>query len=143
MFKKFLVLEWRAFFRSASFAANLAIKILMGFMALYFTVVFLAMGIAAFYLIREELNTDPLLMINRFLIYYLLFDLIIRLFLQKIPVINIKPLLLMPIKKATIVNFAFGRMALSFFNFLHWFFFIPFSIVLLVEGYDVAGVVLC
>jgi hypothetical protein len=140
MFKKFLVLEWRAFFRSASFSANLVIKIFMALAALYFTAIFLGLGIGVFYIIREE-YADPLMVINRFMIYYVVFDLIVRLFLQKIPVINIKPLLVLPIPKKTIVNFAIGKMLLSFFNFLQWFFFIPFSVVLLIEGYDVTGVI--
>lgn len=142
MFKKFLWLEWKAFTRSASFKANVAIKILMGFVALYFTVVFLALGIGAFYIIKEEMNVDPLVAVNRFMIYYVVFDLVIRLLLQKIPVMNIRPLLVMNIRKNAIVNFAIGKMMVSFFNFLLWFFFIPFSIVLLVEGYDPVSVVL-
>ncbi len=61
MIKRFLTLEWRAFKRSASFATNLALKIFMAFIAIYFIVIFLAMGIGLFYLIREEINPDPLL----------------------------------------------------------------------------------
>ncbi|MDQ7959333.1 DUF5687 family protein [Flavobacterium lindanitolerans] len=142
MFKKFLMLEWKAFFRSASFRTNLALKILMIFGAIYFTLVFLFMGIGAFYLIKEELHLDPLVTVNQFLIYYFLFDLIMRLFLQKIPVMNIRPLLTLPIKKSTIVNFALGKTVLSFFNFVHCFFFVPFSIVLIMEGYDIVSVIL-
>ena len=139
MFKKFLVLEWRAFFRSASFKTNLALKILMGFLAIYFIVVFLLVGIGAFYIIKGKLNVDPLIFINKFLIYYVVIDLCVRLLLQKIPVMNIKPLLTMPIKKATIVNFALGKTMISFFNFLHWFLLIPFTIVLVMEDYNQSG----
>jgi hypothetical protein len=141
MFKKFLMLEWRAFFRSASFTTNLVMKILMGFVAIYFTVVFLFLGVGAFYLIKEELHLDPIVTVNKFMIYYVAVDLVIRLLLQKIPVMNIKPLLTLPIKKATIVNFALGKTVISFFNFLHWFFLIPFSVVMLREGYDPGSVV--
>ncbi|HLA55620.1 MAG TPA: DUF5687 family protein [Flavobacterium sp.] len=141
MFKKFLMLEWRAFFRSASFKTNLVMKILMGFVAIYFTVVFLFLGVGAFYLIKEKLHLDPIVTVNRFMIYYVTVDLVIRLLLQKIPVMNIKPLLTLPIKKTTIVNFALGKTAISFFNFLHWFFLIPFSIVMLHEGYDAGSVI--
>ena len=35
MFKHFLTLEWKAFIRSSSFATNLAVKILMVFVAIY------------------------------------------------------------------------------------------------------------
>ncbi|WP_121375744.1 DUF5687 family protein [Flavobacterium endophyticum] len=142
MFKKFLMLEWKSFFRSASFRTNLALKILMVFGAIYFTLIFLFMGIGVFYLIKEELNLDPILVVNRYLIYYILLDLMIRLFLQKIPVMNIRPLLTLPIKKSTIVNFALGKTILSFFNFVHCFFFVPFSIVLVIEGYDIVSIIL-
>jgi hypothetical protein len=142
MFKKFLSLEWKAFFRSAAFKTNLAIKILMGFLAVYFTVIFLFLGISAFYLIREEMHLDPIATVNRFMIYYMVVDLLARLLLQKIPVMNIRPLLLMNIRKNTIVNFAIGKMLMSYFNFLHWFFLIPFSIVMLIGGYDSTSVIL-
>ena len=141
MIQKFLYLEWKAFTRSASFGANLAIKILMGFLAAYFILVFLAVGILAFYILKK-LHFDPIVAINKFMIYYLLFDLIIRLLLQKIPVMNIRPLLVLPIKKPIIVHFSLGKTVLSFFNFVHAFFFLPFSIVLIYEGYDVLSVIL-
>ena len=139
MIKKFLYLEWKAFFRSASFATNLALKILMGFLILYFTLVFLALGVGAFYILKE-MKLDPLITINKFLIYYFLMDLIVRLLLQAIPVMNIRPLLTLPFKKPTIVHFSLGKTMLSFFNLLHAFFLLPFSIVLLYEGYDVVSV---
>src|SRR5690606_1670900 len=41
----------------------------------------------------------------------------------------------------TIVNFAIGKTMLSFFNLMHAFFFVSFSIVLLIEGYDPLHVV--
>ncbi|WP_281297824.1 DUF5687 family protein [Flavobacterium limnophilum] len=141
MIQKFLYLEWKAFTRSASFGANLAIKILMGFVAAYFILVFLVLGIGAFYILKK-LHFDPIVTINKFMIYYLLFDLIIRLLLQKIPVMNIRPLLVLPIKKPIIVHFSLGKTVLSFFNFVHAFFFLPFSIVLIYEGYDVLSVIL-
>ena len=114
----------------------------MIFVAIYFTVIFLAMGIGVFFLIKKEMNLDPLIVVNRFMIYYFLFDLMMRLFLQKIPVMNIRPLLTLPIKKSTIVNFALGKTMLSFFNIVHCFFFVPFSIVLIIQGYDVTSVIL-
>jgi hypothetical protein len=87
------------------------------------------------------MNLDPLVTINKFLVYYFLFDLAFRLMLQKIPVLNIRPLLVLPIKRPTIVHFSLGKTALSFFNILHAFLFIPLSVVLIYEGYDVASVV--
>jgi len=135
MFKKFLYLEWKSFIRSASFGTNLALKIIMGIIAFIYAIIFLFAGVGAFYGLKKA-NLDPFHEVNKYVIYYLIFDLMIRLFLQKIPVMNIWPLLTLPIKKATIVNFSLGKTMLSFFNLVHSFFFVPFSIVLLIEGYD-------
>ncbi len=139
MIRKFIYLEWKAFTRSASFGANLAMKILIGFLIIYFSVLFIAMGVGTFYLLKE-MNLEPLITVNKFLIYYFLFDLVIRLLMQAIPVLNIKPLLVLPFKKPTIVHFSLGKTALSFFNWVHALFFIPFAIVLILEGYDVVGI---
>lgn len=135
MFKHFIKLEWKSFFRSASFATNLALKIVMGFMAIYFMVIFIAAGVGVFFLLKEEFNLEPLATVNKYLIYYLVGDLVIRYFFQKMPVTNIKPLLNLPIKRDTIVHFSLGKTSISFFNMLHAFFFIPFTVVLLINGY--------
>lgn len=141
MFKKFLSLEWKAFTRSASFAKNLALKILMIFGAIYFAVVFASLGVLAYYGLVKHFP-DPLVIINKYIIYYFVFDLILKLWLQKIPVMNIRPLLTLPIKASTIVNFSLGKTYLSFFNLIHAFFFIPFIIVLLLNNYDPLSVII-
>lgn len=140
MVKQFLNLEWKAFFRSASFQVNVFLKILMGLGALYFIFVFAGLGIGLYFgLTKMEL--EPLETVNKFMIYYIVLDLVLRYFFQKMPVINIKPMLLMPFNKSKIVNFALGKTVLSFFNWMHAFFFIPFSIILIVHDYSVLGVI--
>jgi hypothetical protein len=134
MFKHFIKLEWKSFFRSASFATNLALKIIMALGALYFMVCFAILGSAVFFILKEE-GLEPLSTINTYIIYYLVGDLIMRWLIQKMPVTNIKPLLTLPIKRSTIVHYSLGKTAISFFNIIHAFFFLPFTIVLLIEGY--------
>jgi hypothetical protein len=141
MFKHFINLEWKSFLRSASFGTNLALKIIMGLTALYFIAMFLLLGFGI-YPILEESGFEPLPTINKFLIYYLFGDLLIRYFLQKMPVMNIRPLLVLPIKRNTIVHFTLGKTVLSFFNLAHAFIFIPFSIVLIVKDFPVLNVIL-
>jgi len=109
-------------------------KIIMGLVAVYFLACFAIMGTAAFFILKEE-GFEPLQTVNKFMIYYFAVDLMIRYFLQKMPVMNIRPLLTLPIKKGTIVHFSLGKTALSFFNWTHALFFIPFTVVLLVKGY--------
>lgn len=141
MIKRFLSLEWKSFVRAASFQTNLALKILMVFGALYFIVMFLALGAGVYYIIEKATKSEPFELINRFILYYFVCDLVFRFFLQKTPVMNIRPLLYINIKKDTIVNYVLGKSAISFFNIMHLFFFIPLAVVLLIEGFDVLGVI--
>ncbi|MEZ0180792.1 DUF5687 family protein [Flavobacterium oncorhynchi] len=140
MIKKFIYLEWKAFARSASFGKNLAMKILLGFLMIYFSLIFIGAGVGVFYALKK-MNLDPLQTVNKFLIYYFLFDLVVRLLVQSIPVLNIKPLLVLPFKKSVIVHFSLGKTMLSFFNWVHALFFIPFSVVLILNGYDLIEII--
>ena len=141
MFKHFFKLQWKSFFRAASFKTNLVFKILMIFGALYFIVVFLALGVGSYFIIEKNGLGDPLLFVNKYIIYYLVMDVYIRYMLQKMPVLNIKPLLYLPFKKSQVVYFSLGKTIFSFFNWAHAFFFVPFSIVLIIEGYNPLGVI--
>ncbi|MBT8184923.1 MAG: hypothetical protein KJN76_08780 [Eudoraea sp.] len=140
MLKHFINLQWKSFFRSASFKTNIGFKILMIFGALYMAVVFLALGVGSYYIIKKEGLGDPLIVVNKFLIYYFVADLYMRYMLQKMPILNIKPLLYLPFKKGEVVKYSLGKTIVSFFNWAHAFFFIPFTIVLFIEDYNTLGV---
>lgn len=140
MFKYFINLEWKSFIRSASFKTGLFLKILLVIGALWMIVSFAFLGFGIYYLIEEVLKMEPFQVVNQILIYYMFFDLVFRYFLQKMPVMNIKTLMYLPIKKQAIVNFAISKTMISFFNVLHAFFFIPFAIVLIMEGFAILQV---
>ncbi|WP_396602645.1 DUF5687 family protein [Algibacter sp. R77976] len=141
MIKRFLSLEWKAFFRSASFGKSLGIKIFMGFMAFWFVLMFLGMGFGLFKVLKEVFpNKDPLLIVNSFLFYWILGDLVLRFFFQKLPVMSVKPLLTLPVKRSKVVNYVLGKSALSFFNFLPLFAIIPFGVILILNDYPIANV---
>lgn len=74
------------------------------------------------------------------LIYWFLFDLVFRFFMQKLPVMNIKPFMVLPVPKKKVIHYLMSKSLLSFFNILPLFFFVPFTIVLLFEGYTVGSV---
>ncbi|HSD14521.1 MAG TPA: DUF5687 family protein [Flavobacterium sp.] len=139
MFKHFITLEWKSFLRSASLSTNLVLKIVMILVAVYFGGCFLVLGAASYYMLKDY-GLPPMETLNKYLIYYFFIDLVIRFFMQKTPVMNIKPLLYINIKRKSIVNFTLGKTMLSFFNFIHAFFFIPFSVVLIMEGFGFLGV---
>lgn len=142
MIKHFLNLEWKQFFRSASFGKGIALKILMLFLALYFIATFLAIGLALYPILKKVFpEQDPLLIVNGFIFYWIIFDLLIRFFFQKLPVMSVKPLLTLPIKRSKIVNFVLGKSALSFFNFLPLFAIVPFGITLIFKDYNLSNVI--
>lgn len=138
MIKRFLSLEWKQYFRSQYWQRGIGIKILMGFFALYLIISFLFIGFFLFKIISKLFpDQDPFIVVSGFLFYWMLGDLMMRFFLQKLPVMSVKPLLTLPIKRSQIVNYVLGKSAISFFNFLPLFAIIPFSIVLVFkEGYD-------
>lgn len=141
MIKKFISLEWKAFIRASSFQTNLAIKILMGLAALYFIAVFLGLGVGVFFIIEDAEMGDPFKVVNRYMIYYLAFDLVFRYTMQKMPVTNIKPFLYLPMTKNQVVRFSLLKTVVSFFNWSHAFFFLPFSIVLITKDYNPTAVI--
>tara|TARA_R110002050_G_scaffold293182_1_gene449366 strand:+ start:39159 stop:40631 length:1473 start_codon:yes stop_codon:yes gene_type:complete len=141
MVKQFLSLEKKQFFRASYFQKGIAIKILLFFAVLYFGGMAILLGVGLYFIIKKILpNVDPIIAVNNFLIYWFLFDLVLRFFMQQLPVMNIKPLMTIPIKRKAVIHYLLGKTVLSFFNFLPLFIFLPFSIVLLVQGYPVVNV---
>ncbi len=154
MFKILAQLQWKSFFRSATFGKSLAIKIFMGFMALYL-LASLAFSGAMLYDILRKLVPDqsPIWTVSHYMIYWVLAEMLFRYFMQKLPVMQVKPFLINNIPKAKLVNYTLWRSALSPYNLLGIFFFLPFALVLLAKGYpalnvwcwlfSVVGIALC
>ncbi len=141
MISQFLRLEWKQYFRSSHWQKGIALKVIMVFFALYLIVSFLAIGVGGYYLIKKEFpDVDPLQMVNSYLLYAIFGDLIFRYLMQKLPVMDIKPMLILPIKKSKLVHYVLAKSSFSAFNIMGLFFYIPFSVVLIREGYDTAGV---
>ena len=80
---------------------GISIKIIMTLFALYFVLSFLAIGVGGYFFLKKEFpDEDPLVIVNTYLLYFFLGDLVIRYLMQKLPVMNIKPMLILPIKKS-------------------------------------------
>lgn len=141
MFKHFLTLQWKSFFRSSGLGKSLGIKILMGFFAVYMLISLMFAGGGLYFLLEKSYpDIDPLLLVSKYMLYWILGELFLRYFMQKLPVMDIKPFLTIPVKKSSITHYILGRSALSFYNFLSLFFFLPFVIVLLAKGYAALNV---
>jgi len=140
MILHFLRLEWKQYFRSSYWQTSIALKIIMGIFALIFLLYFLILGVFSFKIFQEVApGRDPLDLVNSYLFYLIATDLIFRYLMQKLPIMNIKPMLILPIKKSKLVHFVLRKSAFSFYNILPLFFYIPFTFQLVANGYDSLG----
>lgn len=135
--KRFLSLEWKQFRRSSFFEKGLAIKILMVLGALYFASIAVLAGVGVFFIFKKAVpDQDPFTLINNYMIYWVLGDLALRYFMQQLPVMNIKPMLILPVKRQAVIQFLLLKTSFSFFNILPLLFFIPMTVVLMTQGYN-------
>ena len=143
MFQRFTSLQWKSFFRSSNLGKSLGIKILMVFLGVYMLVMLAGLGAGTYFILKKIFpDQNPMWIISQYLIYWLLLELFMRYFMQKLPVMDIKPFLTTPVKKSTIAHYILGRSAASIYNLLTLFFIIPFATVLLFNGYPVLNVLL-
>ena len=130
MFRKLILLEWKSFFRSATMGKEIAIKLLIGFFALYGigSMLFLGIGLR-FLLIEIYPQTEPIYFVNQFVVVWFILELVMRYMMQKIPIINIKPFLIQNIKRSTLVNFILTKSIVSYFNIFTPIMVIPFAAI--------------
>ena len=141
MFKLMFGLQWKEFNRGKSVGGKLFVKILKWLGIIYFALIAFSMGIIASSPIEED-SVAPFLYVNKQLIYVFAYLIVMRYFIQSLPVLNIKALLLTPILKTQIVRFSLLKTVLTYFNILPLFFLIPFSFVLAQTGkFDIIGLI--
>ena len=134
-------MQWKSFFRAAGVASKLAQKILIGVVWAYFAFVFSGLAFIAFSGIQDDFGLDPLPTVSGFLVYAFVLWVVIRYFIQKMPMVHVQPLLALPFSKKSIVHYGLTKTGISFFNIVNLFFFIPFGFILLKEDYSLWGVI--
>ena len=77
---------------------------------------------------------------NSGLIFVLALDFLLRLPFLKTPTQEVKPYLLLPVKRSRLIDFLLLRSGLNSFNLLWLFLFVPFAIITVTKFYGVAGV---
>ncbi|MBC9796915.1 hypothetical protein IBL28_13120 [Sinomicrobium sp. FJxs] len=107
----------------------------MGFLAVYFILSFLLLGIGLYPLLAELYpGIEPLASVNRLVVYWLGADLLARFFIQALPVIGIKSLLILPVPKRKVVHYLLLRSLFSFFNLFPLLVIVPFGIYGVMHG---------
>ncbi len=133
--------QWWAFRRSPAFEKDLGVKIFLGIVGLLFllNLVFISAGLGS---ILDEFRGEltRVEFINQFVLYYFLFELGIRYFLQPVPALDVEPYLHLPIGKKFIANYLLIKSFLSPYNLLAPAVFVPafFSVVIPELGFNSA-----
>lgn len=131
---------WKEVTRSSAFGKSVATTIMLGFLALYFAINFLALGLMIPKMIAERFpDANPVQIFNSYLLVYFGFDLLFRQVLQSLPTVSLKPLLILNIKRSRIARYLFLRSLLHFFNFLPYFLLIPITFSLVAANHTSAA----
>ena len=100
----------------------------MGFFGFIMLLYLIGAGGGMYFVLRKIFpDENPMWIIGQYFIYWILIELFLRYFMQKLPVMDIKPFLTTPVKKSSIAHYILGRSAASVYNLLSLFFFVPFD----------------
>ena len=78
--------------------------------------------------------------LNAGFIFVMVLDFLMRFPFQKTPTQEVKPYLLLPVKRSRIIDFLLVRSGLSAFNFIWLFLYVPFAIITITKFYGLVGV---
>lgn len=111
-------------------------KYLMYFMAAFWIGYLIFFGVNFSLLFADTApNMEPYHLLNAGLGFVLILDFMVRFPFQKTPTQEMKPYLLLPIRKKRLIDFLLIRSGLSSFNAIWLFFFVPFAIVSTIPKY--------
>lgn len=129
MFSTLLKHQLKKSLRSKYFTQGWGIKLLIGFLVLYFGASFLLLGILLPEILSEvHPEAESLILVfNRYILYYMLVDLALRFFLQDLNLLSVQHYLLQNIRKSKVVNFLLTTSIFNFFNLLPLLFIVPFA----------------
>ena len=86
-------------------------------------------------------NMEPFHLLNSALIFILILDFALRFPFQKTPTQEVKPYLLLPVKRSRMIDFLLIRSGLNSFNLFWLFLFVPFAIITLPKFFGITGVI--
>ncbi len=122
---------WK-FFRSSTTGKDLSVTIILGLLYLLMSAYLLAMGFALEGLITKILKQPHAIsFLNSILVYYFVFEFVLRYFLQHLPVMDVQPYLHLPIKRSAIIHYLLGRSLFHATNCFVLLLFAPFAITVI------------
>jgi len=143
MFKELFIHQLRQAIRHRSWDKQLATNIFLGILFTLLLINIITIG----YAIDDILLTlfpdkDLVLQFASYILYYIIVDIILRLMIQNVPALTIKPYLTLPIKKKNLIFYLLSKTFWSFFPIIPMLVLIPFSIKILSDVYPIANIIL-
>lgn len=89
----------------------------------------------------QDEATEPYHILNAGLMFVLVLDFVTRMPFQKTPTQEVKPYILLPIKRRRLIDCLLLRSGLDLYNLFWFFFFVPFAVITVTRFYGVAGVI--
>ena len=111
----------------------------MYLMAIFWAGYLIFIGIT-FALGLEDAPTEPYHILNSGLAFVLALDFLMRFPFQRTPTQEVKPYLLLPVRRNRLIDFLLIRSGLSGFNFIWLFMFLPFALLTVTRFYGLWGV---
>ena len=129
--------------RNPAFETNRFAKFLMYFMIVYWAALFLFMGVMLPFMLEDIVpNMEPYHIMNQGFIYVMLADFLMRFIGQPSVSQEIKPYLLMPVKRKKLISLLLLKSGLDKYNFLWFFVYVPFAFLTVIRFYGFGGMFL-
>ena len=129
--------------RNPAFDTNRFAKFLMYFMIVYWAALFLFFGVTLPFMLEDIVpNMEPYHIMNQGILYVMVADFLIRFMAQPSVSQEIKPYLLMPIKRKKLISTLLLRSGFDKFNFFWFFVYVPFAFLTVIRFYGFGGMFL-
>ncbi len=129
--------------RNPAFDTNRFAKFLMYFMAVYWAAILLFLGVMLPLMFEGIVpNMEPYHIMNQGILYVMFADFLIRFMGQPAVAQELKPYLLMPVKKNRLIDTFLIQSGLSGFNFIWFFTYVPFAFLTIIRFYGFGGMFL-
>ena len=129
--------------RNPAFETNRFAKFLMYFMIVYWAALFLFLGVTLPYMLEDIVpNMEPYHIMNQGILYVMAADFLIRFMAQPSVSQEIKPYLLMPVKRKRLISTLLLKSGLDRFNVFWFFVYVPFAFLTIIRFYGFGGMFL-
>ena len=126
--------------RNPAFDTNRFAKFLIYFMIVYWAAIFLFLGVSLPFMFEGLVpNMEPYHIMNQGFIYVMLADFLIRFMAQPSVSQEIKPYLLMPVKRKKLISMLLLKSGLDSYNFMWFFVYVPFAFLTVIRFYGFGG----